>query len=199
MVPQISRDFSQHVVWLTDDELVDVFRQSYDPVPELLEAARIEIRKRGLPEPPNPTQIAPQKAPSQTFEVLLPGDELKAYLNSADLQAGLARGELNRCYPCRIVAASGNSEQAARKEPWTTIEDLANKVGELNRVLRPKTYYMQKFMIYGAVAGIALKLLDTTIILGALAISWLGGGCLRSVVLLRRGGLSSTQYWYIHF
>jgi len=101
------------------------------------------------------------KQPS-TFEIWLPDGQFKTYESVGELQTDLTRGVLNKRYRARVKSPNETSETTS-PENWVTIDELSKKYSELQKIIRPKDYYMRKYILYGVLGAIGLKLVDTTI------------------------------------
>jgi hypothetical protein len=110
---------------------------------------------------------ANETAPEQTgsIEVELPSGETRRFFPEG-LRAEILSGRLPRTLRARSLASKPGKNQT--EPPWGTVESVAASNKELRGIYRPVWDTVLLFAGYGAIAGIALKAIDTTVSLFAI-------------------------------
>jgi len=101
--------------------------------------------------------------PIPRIEVERSGKCIKVYDTPAKLREDLLKGVVARTDKARTVT---QKDVEAKTEPeWKTVEAFALANKELRGLYRPVWDYTLKYMWYGALAGFAIKALDTTLLI----------------------------------
>jgi len=92
------------------------------------------------------------------IEVMSPDQDYQYYDDFDALRRAMVSGGVRKHHTVRRVA---KNEKATSS--WTTVEDLARADFKTEVLYRPVRAHMMKCLLYGALAGLALKAFDTTI------------------------------------
>jgi hypothetical protein len=113
---------------------------------------------------------------ARTIEVVSAAGETITFAAASDLRKAILDKLAAKNLKARWVTvdAAGKRTEAA----WITVEKLAIDHPELRSLYRPIWHYTMQYIAYGVIAGIALKFLDTTILLvssgnGGVIMLWL--------------------------
>jgi hypothetical protein len=128
---------------------------------------------RATVEPTALESARPTPAPRTAFplEVSFPGAPRRRYATLAELRADVDRGEIRRHLRARPCAAGdeqdcgGEAEEAAAG--WQTIGEIAQGHHEIAKLFRPLGSAISTGAGYGLLAGVALKAIDTSVVLFA--------------------------------
>jgi len=115
------------------------------------------------------------ESPVPLFEVSVPQGENRKYALASDLRRDIVEGVIPRSAGARVLVAGVAAEAA--NGGWTTVEELAVAHPALRSAYRPVWDSTLRWMGYGALAGVILKLLDTTVTMfavdGSVGVVWL--------------------------
>lgn len=108
-----------------------------------------------------PADVATAGEPGERFEIVRRNGECADYGSAAALRDGILQRRLGRETKVRKVVVDEAGTRT--EEPWTTLEKLETDQPPINALYRPVWHWSVKFILYGAVGGFVLKLLDTTV------------------------------------
>jgi len=179
------KDGSQHhfekLAAVPSDEMLDVTRKGFDS--EVIAAAQ-----SGMPDPEPATAPMNQPITEEEPAVMTSGEtdtadqeeeearvvfeldvgdgDTNRTFDARALREAILGGEAKKGRKCRSVTvdAGGNRIEA----DWTTVEEVAVGSAELRDLYRPVWHKTLVFALYGALTGVVLKMLDTTVTLFAI-------------------------------
>lgn len=117
-------------------------------------------------EPPDSTERGPEPTGGPVFQTRLPSGEVRLYRRATELEADILAGLVPDGSSARLV--QDPSEGDAPGAPWTPIAEFASGRPELRSAYRPHWDTALRFMGWGAMVGVGLKLLDTTFLMFAI-------------------------------
>lgn len=109
------------------------------------------------------------------IEICFPDAQRRNYINLDELREDIIHGRVKKDYKARSTVSVNDPEN---KEPaWSTVEKICETDFKLKVLFRPIWAHTMKGLEYGAIAGIILKALDTTILFfrinPGLGLAWL--------------------------
>ena len=111
------------------------------------------------------------------FEVELPSGEHCMIADPGQLRREILSGKLRRSFKARKLTGNGTAKADAQ---WRTVEEIAVNRTDLRPLYRPVWSSTLKWLGYGAITGIVLKMLDTTVtmfaihpMIGCIWIGWI--------------------------
>lgn len=108
-----------------------------------------------------PTEGTTDKPVIQKTQVELAPDNIRTYNSSDELRDEILRGEVDRTLRARTVQYKDGNPKP--DDNWSTVEQIALSESNLRSLYRPVWNYTLRFLGYGALAGIFLKAIDTTV------------------------------------
>jgi len=135
-------------------------------------------------EEENSTSEANQKA--QIIEVKLPDGDVERYEDHSVLRSEIINGTVKRDFRARVMTKSDAEEKEVE---WSTVEKVADTSFELQSLFKPVWAHTMKGAVYGALVGIFLKALDTTVTLFAI------DATVGVVWLIVVGSLFAKRWW----
>jgi hypothetical protein len=148
-------------------------------------AIRCDRSPDGQPlEEDNSTSEVNQTA--RIIEVKLPNGEVNRYEDHSVLREEIINGTMRRDFRARVITKSDAEEKEVE---WSTLEKVVDTSFELQLLYKPVWAHTMKGAVYGALVGILLKALDTTVTL--FAIDATAG----VVWLLVVGSLFAKRWW----
>jgi hypothetical protein len=117
---------------------------------------------------PSESKGGDQKQPSTTvgtiIEVLFPNSERKQF-DKWTLREEIVRGNLTKDCKARILKAGENKPSDSKEESWQTLGSISKSDFKLQILYTPIWAHTMKGLAYGALVGIILKAIDTTVLL----------------------------------
>lgn len=107
-----------------------------------------------------------EKPVVQKIEVEFTPEKTRLYDSTDELRDAILRGEVNKTFKARMVQYDDGKPKP--DENWRKVEKIALADAKLRSLYRPVWGYTLRFLGYGALAGIALKSIDTTVTMFAL-------------------------------
>jgi hypothetical protein len=96
------------------------------------------------------------------FEVCLPTGETQTFDSADALREDILRGTVPKSAKARSAKAGKDGKKT--ESEWSTVEKVSVRNEKLRSLYRPVWSYTMKFLMYGIVAGIILKGIDTVVL-----------------------------------
>lgn len=171
---ELTEDVRANMDTKSTEELVHIWKKHNTQVwtAEELEAVHEILTSRGESEPPVEARMQPPTAKplaaGKSVELCLANGERVRYDNLGKLRRDIVLGKVTRDIRARLVTESGEPNKGqgkAKQVPWSTLEKVSATDFSLHTLYKPVWAHTMKYMAGGAVVGIVLKALDTTVLL----------------------------------
>ena len=170
-------DQCDNVIFVTTENEVGESAQcqecgAFNPVPDYTYEID-EERQTAIPD----TESTEAREPGEVIEVLLPAGEKKEYRDMDELREDILAGKLEKGLQARRYTVDDDGNLPGKMPSFSNLENAVKGEDALQKLYKPVWAHTRQYAIIGALIGIGLKFLDTTVatflISAKMGFSWL--------------------------